>query len=601
MSIRKLSDSLINQIAAGEVVERPASVLKELMDNALDAEATSLDITLEEGGRVSLIVSDNGKGIPEDELSLAVERHATSKLPDDDLSQIQTLGFRGEALAAIASVAKLTITSKHINADKAYKIEVLGGEQQDVKVASHALGTKVEVYDLFYKTPARLKFLKSPKTEYDHAVDLVKRFALLHPDKSFSLYEGSRKVLNYTSETLELRVQKILGEDFINNAIPLQAERQGISIKGYTSLPTLSRRTPDFLHFFVNGRAIKDKLLMATLKLAYTDVLERDRYPYTLLFITLPFDQVDVNVHPAKTEVRFYEPGLIRGTVLAALKMALENHGHQTSTTLSHATLGAFKPSFSSSKPSYVSSPPSSFTPRASTPLLKGFEAPPPSLHYQFETKIETPLNNIKEISPPEELTSLKGPLGVARGQVHNTYIVSETEEGLILIDQHAAHERLRYEKLKLSLEQEGVSRQTLLIPEIVNLSDLEMDLLINQSESLKKYGLVFEPFGKGSLLVREVPALFQNKINAQKLVQDIVDVLKHDHHEKHLENLIHEICSSLACHNSIRAGQTLSLPEMNALLREMEQTLFSGQCNHGRPTYIKLDLKDIEKLFHRS
>ncbi len=579
MKIRKLEPQLINQIAAGEVIERPASALKELVENALDAGATAITVQLRDGGRSLISVTDNGIGMSCEDLELCVERHATSKLPEGDLFNIQTLGFRGEALPSIGSVSRLHITSRLKGAEDAWVLKVEGGEKTPPMPASLTQGTHIEVKDLFYATPARLKFLKTPSTELNHSVELLNRLAMSHPEVAFKLLSDQRTVCDYKScESLKDRLSQVMGTDFAQNALPLEMSRGEVHLKGYISLPTLNRTNASYQYLFVNGRPVKDKLLQGAVRAAYQDFLASDRYPLLALFLEVPRDEVDVNVHPAKIEVRFRDSGLIRGTIVSALKQTLAGASQKTATTISYQTVQSFKPE-PMRQPSLTGymppRPSSSYGPTA----LR--ESPAPT--YVPPTHLETPLD-----TPP---------MGFAKTQLHGTYIVAQTEEGLIIVDQHAAHERLVYERLKA--EAGHVKRQPLLIPEVVELEESALNRLKEAIPELKDVGLVIEPFGEKALLVREIPAIL-GEINLQGLLQDLSDEIKELGNALILKERIAEILSTCACHYSIRAGRKLTNEEMNALLRQMEQTAHSGQCNHGRPTYVELKRADMEKLFGR-
>ncbi|MDI9637199.1 DNA mismatch repair endonuclease MutL [Kamptonema cortianum] len=575
MKIRRLEPHLVNQIAAGEVVERPASVVKELVENALDAAATQVIVQLRDGGRSLIGVTDNGSGMGREDLELAIERHATSKLPNSDLFNIQTLGFRGEALPSIGSVSRLHITSCLQGAGDAWCLKVEGGDKKAPIPASHPQGTHIEVKDLFYATPARLKFLKTPQTELSHAVELLNRLAMSHPSVAFKLLADQRVVFDYKPcASLKERLAQVIGQEFADNALPLEMSRGDIYLNGFISLPTLSRANGAHQYLFVKGRPVKDKLLQGAIRAAYQDFLASDRYPLLALFLDLPSEDVDVNVHPAKTEVRFRDSGLIRGTLVSALKQTLAGASHKTATTVSQQAVYAFRPEPTTYRQPTLSSGYVPQVPRPSyTPLQ---EASAPILE---EMPLETP------------------PLGFAKAQLHETYIVAQTEQGMILVDQHAAHERLVYERLKA--EKGHVRHQPLLIPEVVELTEEELVSLKEVQEELESFGLVIEPFGEKAFLVREIPALL-GEINLKGLLTDLADELKELGGALSLKERLAEVLSTCACHNSVRAGRRLSIEEMNALLRQMEQTPHSGQCNHGRPTYVELSRNDMEKLFGR-
>ncbi|MCE2950904.1 MAG: DNA mismatch repair endonuclease MutL [Alphaproteobacteria bacterium] len=623
MTIRRLPTNLINQIAAGEVVERPASALKELVENALDAGATFIDLQIREGGRALLSVTDNGKGMTVDELPLALERHATSKLPEEDLFHIKTLGFRGEALPSIASVARVTLTSRAQGEREAWSVNVEGGVHEAPKPATHPEGTRVEVRDLFYATPARLKFLKSPTTETAYIVESVSRLAMAYPHVGFRLRQDDKTLLDLTrplddaflEEARLTRLAKIMGGDFPPNALSLTAERDQMRLTGFVGLPTLSRSNGALQYLFVNGRPVKDKVLQSALRVAYQDFLAPSRYPLVALFLEIDPALVDVNVHPAKIEVRFQDAGIVRSLFVGAIKEALRASGHRVSTTLSHVALGAAKPA-SATSPATPSWQARSFTnmgertPSFVQPTLaptKGETAPiaafssPPA--FSASQAPQEAFAVYEDAVPPEtprasdENTSF--PLGHARAQVHRTYIVAQAEDSLILVDQHAAHERLVYEKLKEDFFEKGVARQGLLVPDIIELSAAQKALVLEHTETLEKMGLSVEGFGGNCLLVRETPALL-GPVDSKRLLQDVAASLEEEGQALSLQERLFETLSTMACHGSVRAGKYMSLEEMNTLLRQMERTPHSGQCNHGRPTYVELKVSDIEKLFGR-
>ncbi|MSP47741.1 MAG: DNA mismatch repair endonuclease MutL [Alphaproteobacteria bacterium] len=583
-AIRRLSESIVNRIAAGEVVERPASAVKELVENALDAGALHIDIVVRDGGQSLIAIADDGFGIVRDELALALERHATSKLPDDDLLSISTLGFRGEALPSIASVSRLTLASRPKGASEGWKIAVEGGRVGEVEPAAMAEGTRVEVRDLFFATPARLKFLKSPRTELDYAVDWVHRLAMAHPSVAFALTDGTRTPIRLSAALSRLdRLAQILGRDFAENALTIEAERDGIRLSGHASLPTLNRPTSREQYLFVNGRAVRDKQLLGAIRAAYMDFLASDRHPVVALFLELPPAAVDVNVHPAKTEVRFRESGSVRGLVVGALKHALAAAGHRAATTVSGAALASFRHG----------------------PYGGGYasSAPPPRALAEAAAIYQAPLMNSGASMPPSapepSLSATEQPLGAARCQVHGTYIVAQTADGLVIVDQHAAHERLVYERMKAALANGGIKRQGLLLPEVVELGDAGATRLVERQAELAELGLVLEAFGQGAVVVRETPALL-GQADVAGLVRDLADELQEFDQALSLKDRLADVCGTLACHGSIRAGRRLAPAEMDALLRQMEVTPHAGQCNHGRPTYVELKLADIERLFGR-
>lgn len=582
MKIRKLEPHLINQIAAGEVIERPASAVKELVENALDAKATSITVQLRDGGRSLIAVTDNGIGMSPDDLELAVERHATSKLPEADLFNIQTLGFRGEALPSIGSVSRLHLTSRQQNADEAWLLKVEGGEKKPVMPTSHSQGTHIEVKDLFYATPARLKFLKTPTTELSHTVEMLNRLSMGHHHVGFKLLSDQRVVFDYKPcESLKDRLTQVMGTEFSQNALPLEMTRGDIHLNGFISLPTLNRANASHQYLFVNGRPVKDKLLQGAVRAAYQDFLASDRYPMLALFVTLPFEEVDVNVHPAKTEVRFRDSGLIRGTIVSALKQTLAGASHKASTTISAQAFRSFRPE------------PVAYQPPLSTYRPSGAASLPRADYRPIETLREAPAPLAPVVETPMEVP----PLGYAKAQVHGTYIIAQGTESMIIVDQHAAHERLVYERLKA--EMGHVKRQPLLIPEVVELDDATLHRLKDVQQELSDLGLIVESFGEKAVLVREIPALL-GEINPQQLLRDLGDEIEDLGSPLSLKERLAEILATCACHNSVRAGRKLSIEEMNALLRQMEQTAHSGQCNHGRPTYVELKRADMEKLFGR-
>jgi DNA mismatch repair protein MutL len=581
MGIRRLSESIVNRIAAGEVVERPASAVKELVENALDAGARHIDVTVRDGGQSLITVADDGHGIVRDELALALERHATSKLPNDDLWSISTLGFRGEALPSIASVSRLVLASRTRGATEGWKIAVEGGQIGGVEPAALSEGTRVEVRDLFFATPARLKFLKSPRTELDHAVDWVHRLAMAHPAVAFTLTDGARTPIRLSAALSRLdRLAQILGRDFAENALAIDAERDGVRLSGHASLPTLNRPTSREQYLFVNGRAVRDKQLLGAVRAAYMDFLASDRHPVLALFLELPAAAVDVNVHPAKTEVRFRESGSVRGLVVGALKHALAAAGHRAATTVAGATLASFRAGYGG----YASPP----APRGLAEAAATYQAPlmhsPPSM----PPATPEPIGNGDE-----------QPLGAARCQVHGTYIVAQTVDGLVIVDQHAAHERLVYERMKTALANGGIKRQGLLLPEVVELGETGAARLVERQAELAELGLILEAFGVGAVVVREVPALL-GQTDVAGLVRDLADELQEFDQALSLKDRLADVCGTLACHGSVRAGRRLVPSEMDALLRQMEVTPHAGQCNHGRPTYVELKLADIERLFGR-
>ena len=605
MTIRHLPKTLVNRIAAGEVVERPASAVKELVENSIDAGANRVDIVVRNGGRTQVIITDNGSGMSRKELSLAVERHATSKLPDDDLINISSLGFRGEALASISAVSRLKLTSRRPDDDEAWTLDVEGGDMGSILPAAHPPGTRIEIKDLFYATPARLKFLKTPRTELGHVTEAIKRLAMAHPNIGFTLSDGDRDLLrlfpshgDFHDSCLE-RLGAIMGRDFANNAIAINAEREGIILSGYAGLPTLNRGNAQMQFLFVNGRPVRDKLFYGALRGAYRDFLASERYPMVALFLDVPAENLDVNVHTAKTEVRFSDAALVRGLIVGAVKHGLAEAGHRASTTVANSALAAVQTGYQPlgrGKPYYSGHSGSGYVPHNLTDRAQSFFAPDsgidaPLLAPDAREGINLSVFNGKDLE--------NYPLGVARAQLHETYIVAQTSDGIVIVDQHAAHERLVHERIKKSLETKGVKRQGLLIPEVVELGITSAELLNKKCDELVELGLAIEEFGSGAVMVREVPALLGN-CDVQGLVRDLADGLAQSDETLALKDRLSDITAKMACHGSVRAGRRLNATEMNALLREMETTPHSGQCSHGRPTYVELKLVDIEKLFGR-
>ncbi len=595
--IRQLDEAAINRIAAGEVVERPASAVKELVENAIDAGARRIGIDYADGGKTLIRVIDDGCGIAPEDLTLALSRHATSKIDGTDLLNIHTFGFRGEALPSLGAVGRLTITSRAAGQDGA-EITVSGGKTGAVRPAPLNEGTVVTLRDLFYATPARLKFLRTDRSEAQAITDVIKRLAMAEPFVQFTLRDVSgegpgREVFRAGAEQGDLfaalhgRLARVLGRDFAENAVALDAEREGLHLTGFAALPTYSRGSSVAQFLFVNGRPVKDKLLLGALRGAYHDFLSRDRHPAAALFIDCDPALVDVNVHPAKSEVRFREPGVARGLIVSGVRHALAEAGHRASSTVANATLGAMRPEPTEARVYQMDRP--SPGPR---PAARGF-AETQGMWGRVETPVEAAVEEHE--AAPQDL-----PLGAARGQVHENYIIAQTADGMVIVDQHAAHERLVYEKLKRQMAENGVAAQALLIPEIVELSAGDCTRLLDVAEDLQKLGLGIEAFGGTAIAVRETPAIL-GTVNASDLVKDILDELADQNDSSLLQSKIEAILSRIACHGSIRSGRWMRAEEMNALLREMEATPHSGQCNHGRPTYVELKLADIERLFGRT
>ncbi|MBN9602279.1 MAG: DNA mismatch repair endonuclease MutL [Afipia felis] len=599
MPVRQLPEQIVNRIAAGEVVERPASAVKELVENAIDAGGTRIDIFTEGGGRRRIAITDDGSGMTRGDLALAVERHATSKLDDEDLLRIRTLGFRGEALPSIGSVAKLSITTRHASEPHAWALEVDAGTKSGIAPAALAHGTRVEVNDLFYATPARLKFLKTDRTEAEAIREVVRRLAMARPDIAFTLAGEERAPVTWAAALPGApgrltRLGDILGSDFRTHAIEVRAEREGVSVEGFAAAPSLTRANALGQYLFVNGRPVRDKLILGAVRAAYSDYLPRDRHPIVALFVTLDPQEVDANVHPAKTEVRFRNAGLVRALIIHALKDGLAREGRRTAAnTNGTAITTAFRrEDLPRGGYDWRSSPAAPFASHPSSTAMAFGEAP------QATFDAYAPSADARGHEAP--LTdAVNQPLGAARTQLHENYIVAQTNDGLVLVDQHAAHERIVYERLKASLERNGVQRQMLLIPEIVEMDEAVVEKLLARTDELEKYGLAIESFGPGAVAVRETPSLL-GKTNAASLLRDLAEHMAEWDEALPLERRLMHVAATMACHGSVRSGRILKVEEMNALLREMETTPNSGQCNHGRPTYVELKLADIEKLFGR-
>jgi DNA mismatch repair protein MutL len=601
MPVRQLPEQLVNRIAAGEVVERPASAVKELVENAIDAGASRIDIFTDGGGRRKISITDDGSGMTSDDLALAVDRHATSKLDDEDLLRIRTLGFRGEALPSIGAVAKLAITTRHHSEPHAWSLSVEGGQKSAMVPAALSQGTRVEASDLFYATPARLKFLKTDRTEAEAIREVVRRLAMARPDIAFTLAGEERAPVTWAAALPGgsgrlTRLGDILGADFRSSAIEVRAEREDVVVEGFAAAPSLTRANALGQYLFVNGRPVRDKLILGAVRAAYSDYVPRDRHPVVALFVTLDPQQVDANVHPAKTEVRFRNAGLVRALIVHALKEGLAREGKRTAANSDGGAIASFRPPLMARtswdwrrSPAYPAAAPTAFDGSAATVLAEPgqatFDVGTPSADVRFQE--EAPANLVDR------------PLGAARTQIHETYIVSQTRDGLIVVDQHAAHERIVYEKLKASLSRNGVQRQLLLIPDIVELDEATVEQLIARADQLGTFGLAIESFGPGAVAVRETPSLL-GRINAAGLLRDLAEHMLEWDEALPLERRLMHVAATMACHGSVRAGRRLKPEEMNALLREMEDTPNSGQCNHGRPTYVELKLADIEKLFGR-
>ncbi len=594
MPIRRLPETLINRIAAGEVIERPASVVKELVENSLDAGARRIDVVVRDGGATEVVVDDDGCGMGPDDLALAVERHATSKLAsDEDLLSIRTLGFRGEALPSIAAVSRLKVTSRAPDADTGWRLGVEGGRHEPMQPAARERGTRIEVRDLFFATPARLKFLKAPATELAHAVQVVERLAIAHPGTAFTLSTGERTLRALPAgqgdpdAMRQDRVRRVLGEDFAANAVVLEAERHGVRLTGLASLPTLHRRTNAQQLLFVNGRPVRDRLLHGAIRGGYHDRLAADRHPIVVLLLDVPGDDLDVNVHPMKTEVRFREPQLIRGLIVGTLRQSLGEGGPRTASTVAAPLLEAA-----------AAKHPAPWQWQRRQPALP---LRPGKAGGNAGGLSETAAAFIDREAEEAALTGQAegGPLGAARAQVHGTFIISQTADGIVIVDQHAAHERLVHEKLKAALAGGGVPRQCLLIPEVVELDDHSATQLVARGAELAELGLIVERFGQGGVVVREVPTLLAST-DIRALINDLAEEIVHLDAAAALPERLSRVCATIACHGSVRAGRRLSIEEMNALLRQMEGSAEASQCSHGRPTFVEFKLADLERMFGR-
>ncbi len=628
MPIHRLPLETVNRIAAGEVVERPASAVKELVENAVDAGAQRVEVQADGGGLTRILVADDGCGLTAAELPVAVERHATSKLQPDadgryDLLQISSFGFRGEALPSIGSVARLTLTSRARGQADAYSLAVDAGVLAQVAPAAFPgpHGARVEVGSLFYATPARLKFMKSERAEALAITEELRRQAMAREAVAFSLDLDGRKVLRLPAEAPGpagrlARLAAVLGRDFQDNAIELDQVRDGVRLSGYAGLPTYSRGNAGHQYLFVNGRPVRDRLLGGALRAAYADFLARDRHPVAVLYVDLDPEQVDVNVHPAKAEVRFRDAALVRGLIIGGLRHALAAAGHRASTTVAASALAGLRSPQGGGggyRGAYMPPPPaagwsgeglwaSQAGALGATALDRGGVAEPawalPGVS-GISARVEDAALALPDTYGGAVVDLQDFPLGAARAQVHGTYIIAQTRDGVVVVDQHAAHERLVYERMKVEMAEGSVARQALLLPEVVELDPAEAERVTGRAEELAELGLVLEAFGPGAVLVRETPALL-GETDVAGLVRDIADDLAESGAALSLKERLGAVCGTMACHGSVRAGRRLSAPEMNALLRQMEATPHSGQCNHGRPTYVELKLADLEKLFGR-
>lgn len=580
MSIRVLSQNLINQIAAGEVIERPASVVKELLENSIDAESTKIDITIKNSGKTYICVADNGSGMSKEDLQNCILRHATSKLPTDDLTNINFLGFRGEAIPSIASISKMTITTN--NGNECWSMELENGEIKKLVPSSYIKGTKIEVYDLFYNVPARLKFLKTDRGEMSSIIDIIERIALCHPDKTFTLND----TLKFRPCDRLSRICSVLGKDFKENAIEINTTAYNMKIKGFISRPTYTKGTSANQYFYVNGRSLKDKVLFGILKAAYMDTIEKGKFPSVCLWLTIPNSDIDVNVHPQKAEIRFKEQNLIRGSLINIIKK------HIAEAPVIPNVININK---------ILSDPKSTQNVLNLNTKIQNISSNFANETGQqfFDNKILPLSINKDTISTSNTYDYITYPLGIARGQIHNTYIISQTTDGIVILDQHACHERLVYEKLKKQLSEGGIKRQLMLIPEIVEVGEKKVGCLLDIQKELETFGLVIEEFGKGAIIIREIPAILSDA-DLQGLIKHMAEDIDDLNNAKILENKIAMIAKTYACHTSIRAGKTLTIDEMNELLRQVEQSENAGECNHGRRAYIKMNLSDLEKLFNR-
>jgi DNA mismatch repair protein MutL len=630
MQIRKLPEILISRIAAGEVIERPASVVKELLENSIDANAKNIDIFIANAGRNLIKIIDDGTGIKKESLGLAVTRHATSKLEANNLLDIKTLGFRGEGLASICAVSKVTLASQHKDSDEAWEISVNGGVAEEICPASLSQqGTSLEVRDLFYATPARLKFLKSERVEINFIIDLIKKIALSHEQISIKLYIDNKLNLDFDAvagDTKATRTYNILSNDFAQNSFSLDYEVDDYHISGFASIPSHNKASAREQFFFVNNRAIKDKIINTAIRVAYQDYLARDRHPYAVIFINMPPEDVDVNIHPTKAEVRFRDEAMLRSLLIKALREGLKKAGFMAATTNAQIALNSFKPSnkhfedkmiqswgqqtnqqiAANDSPSMSFAENSSFRSAPANISSDNVIAPNfPKRESGFPLAnnnndfIAQPHAKTEEIEASSFLDNQDFPLGAAVAQIHETYIIAQSKKGLIVVDQHAAHERLVYEKMKQNLTPGSFKSQNMLIPEIVEMSQEDCQNLLSFAAKLADYGFQIEKFGLSAINVKSIPSDF-GKLDIQKFCKDLADNISEHGEALNLEEKFSEIYGNIACRNSIRAGRKLNIAEMNAILRDMEKTAFSGQCNHGRPTYVELELNDLEKLFGR-
>lgn len=596
MTIRILPENLINRIAAGEVIERPSSVVKELVENALDAGADSIEVAIEDAGKNLIVIQDNGKGMSPEELALSVQRHATSKLPDDDLIDIRHFGFRGEALPSIASVSRMKISTYRRGDEHGWSLSLEGGKGADIMPATMLPGTRIEIRDLFYTTPARLNFLKSDRTEIQAINEVMRKFAMVHPAVAFKFASGGKILLNVAAtQSASARIADVMGREFADNSLTLSHQRGSLQLSGFASLPTYNVGNSASQYLFVNGRQVRDKLLLGVVKAAYQDVLAHDRYAVVVLFVQLPAADVDVNVHPAKAEVRFRDAQGVRGLIIGAIRNAIGEAGFRASSEVATDALSRFVVPEKNVTASLFTLPPANQSASSSTGFYE---------HRSGYSHIQPPTHTLQPFARSTEpavvdKNDVSYPLGAARTQLHKTYIVAETPNGLVIVDQHAAHERLVYEKMKKSLAEKAIARQALLIPEVVELDAASAEAIVARAPEFAELGLILESFGSNSVIVRETPAML-GEINVVSLITALADDLIEYDETIALADRLQHVCGTMACHSSIRAGRELNIAEMNVLLREMEQTPSSGQCNHGRPTYVELKRKDIETLFGR-
>lgn len=601
--IQQLPDHIINQIAAGEVIERPSSAVKELVENAIDASATKIEIDLETAGKTLIRVRDNGMGMGKDDLSVAIKRHATSKLNTDNLFDIQFLGFRGEALPSIASVSRMRIESKHHKASGAWALTIDDGLASDIFPSSLSIGTSIEVRDLFYLTPARLKFLKSDTAEMSAMRDVIERLALANPSVHFIVTHNGRQIINFRgADSLDdshlLRIESVMGKDFVQSALPIDGHYDYARLTGYVSMPTDNVASASEQFLFVNGRAVKDRVLLGALKGAYGDTIPHGRYARAVLFLVVPGEYVDVNVHPAKSDVRFQDSNLIRSLIVTSVRKALLSNDMGMREQLAGGFIN--RVAVPQSNVSGVQHPAYSGQ-RVSTDqvynLLKAYE--PPQSNFEDYKIIQPSARSYTDISTIST-DDHNFPLGSARAQLHENYIIAQTANGMVIVDQHAAHERLVYEEFKATLAAGAIQSQGLLTPDIINLNDTDCALILEYKDILQSSGLIIESFGHGAIAVRGIPLLLAGRIDVSELIKDIVADLKVQSVSNSLEDRIFRVLSTMACHGSVRSGRRLTLDEMNYLLREMEKNPLAAQCNHGRPTYVTVSLKEIEKLFER-